>query len=344
MKALQIHGPLDMRLEEVSRPEIEDNEVLIRIGATGICTTDIELYDGSMPYIEQGLTELPIIPGHEWAGKIVEVGNKVKKFKNGDKVVGDISLGCGECTKCLKGDYHLCENRTEIGVIKHDGAFAEYLKMPAKYVYLIPEKITIDEAALVEPAATAINSVAKTGISLGDRVVVYGDGSIGILAAQGALLSGASKVIVIGRKWENKNLLEKMGIKLLNNKEQNITEEIKKEFGGKADVAVEATGSPEVLQESVSVIKAGGKLCAVSITGTEKIPVDMDYIVTRDISVTGVLASPNSFLPTLRLMEGRLNVKDLISKRFDLEEGKKAFDYVKEKKGPRIKVLVTQDI
>ena len=345
MKALRIYGPCDMRLENVLVPEPKSDEVLIRIGATGICTTDIELYDGSMPYIHQGLTTLPLIPGHEWAGRIAKVGSQVERLEVGMPVVGDVSIGCGTCYNCMQGKYHLCDHRREVGIIQYEGGFAEYMIMPAKNVYPIPDGISLTEAALVETTATALHGVMLTGIHPGDRVVVFGDGSVGIQAAQAAVACGAGKVSIVARKWLNKDLIEKLGFTLLNKQEQDLSIELPKVLGGQADVVFEATGNSEVMDEAIHCVKPGGKVCALSILGKSSVPIDVDYLVTREISLIGSLASPNTFIPTMELIaNGKIDVKPLITQTFPLERGVDAFEYVYKKQGPRIKVLVIQDI
>lgn len=343
MKALRIHGPSDIRLEEVITPTIEDNEVLIRVCSTGVCSTDIELFDGSMPYIKQGLTELPLIPGHEWSGRIEKAGGAVRHLPEGSLVVGDVSIGCGECLRCLRGAYHLCDYRSEVGIIKKQGAFAEYIKMPSKNIYTVPEGISAGEAAMVEPAATAVNAVNQTGIVLGDRVIVFGDGAIGLLSAQAAKCAGGSDVIVVARKEDNRLLVEEMGMHFINVKEQGLRQSIDRLIGGFAEVVIEATGNADVLDDAISLTQPGGRICGLSITGKARIPIDVDYIVTRDIKFVGVLASPGAFVPTLRLMKlGRMNARPMISKIFSLEDGPEAFKYIKDRKGPKIKILVSQ--
>ena len=341
MLAYRIYGPLDMQLEEISTPNIEENEVLIKILAAGICMTDIELYDGSMPYIEQGLTKLPMIPGHEWSGKIVEAGSKVKNLAVGDIVVGDISIGCGQCLNCLKGIYHLCDDRAEIGVINHDGSFAEYLCSPAKNVYKVPEGISPNEAALIEPAATALNAVKRVGIEPGEAVIVFGDGPIGLLCGQMANIWGASKVVIVSIKSDYRQLVENQNMVLIDSSKQNLHSEITAVLDDKADVVIEVTGNPSAFAEAILAVKPGGRICAGSITGSPAFPVDMDYITTRDITVFGVLASPNAFVPTLKLMSaGKLDVNPLITKIFPFDRTVDAFEYVRLNQESRIKVLV----
>ena len=342
MKALRIYGELDMRLEDVSIPEINDDQVLVKVSAVGICTTDIELYDGSMSYFNQGLSKRPMIPGHEWSGFISKIGKNVKNLKKGDLVVGDISIGCGKCHNCLKGAYNLCDNRTELGVMKYDGAFAEYLKTDGKNVYKVPRNITPEEAALVEPTATVTYAVRKTGIEPGALVTIFGDGTIGLLNAQVAKACGASSVVVVARKSVHSEKVKKWGIKLINSNEIDVVGGIKKCFGSLSDIVFECTGNADAFESAVRSVKPGGKICALSITGRPAIPVDMDYIVTRDITVVGVLASPNSFDPALKLIASRkIDVRSCISHRYPFEKSLEAFDFVRNSSGKdRIKVLV----
>lgn len=342
MKSWRIHGPLDMRFEDVPTPEPGDDEVIIQTVAMGICATDIELYDGRMPYIRQGLTKLPLTPGHEWSGRVAKVGRKVTHLQPGDPVVGDISLGCCNCVNCLRGAYHLCADRTELGVIKQDGAFAQYLRTNGRNVYKVPEGLSLDEAAFIEPAATCVNALARTKVNPGDHCVVFGDGVIGFLSGAAALCLGASRAIIVARKPDHVKVAESLGMTLIDSSAVDIHTEIPRLLGGLPELVVEATGNAEVLNDAAHLTAPGGRLSALSITGQERIPLDVDYIVTRDIAMVGSLASPNAFPPTLRLMAaGRINVKPLVSKVFPLEKTLEAFEYVRLRQGPRIKVLVT---
>lgn len=344
MKAFRINGPLDMKLEEVDMPKIESHEVLIKIKASGICTTDIELYDGTMPYFEQGLSKRPMTAGHEWSGVVEAAGSDVKNVKVGDLVVGDISIGCGKCGNCLKGIYHLCENRTELGVIRYDGSFAEYLKTEGKNVYKVPEGVSAEQAALVEPLATVLYATRRTGIEPGDNVVVFGDGPIGLLNAQLANHCGAAKVVVIGRKEAHREKITNWGMELINTSEVDLHDELHKMLGGLADVVFEDTGSADAFDSAVKSVRPGGKICALSITGEGKFLVDMDYIVTRDINVVGVLASPNSFAPALNMIASKkIDVNGCISHKFKFDEAIEAFEFVRSSSGKnRIKVVVVQ--
>jgi L-iditol 2-dehydrogenase len=315
--------------------------VLVRVEDVGICATDIELFDGRMPYIRQGLTRLPLTPGHEWSGSVERAGEKVMNLKAGDRVVGDISLGCGQCPSCLRGAYHLCERRTELGVIKADGAFAQYLKSLARHVYAIPPGLSFAEAAFAEPAATCLNALQRTGVKPGDRAAVFGDGVIGFLTAQICRCMGAASVVLVARKSEHARVSEELGITLVDSTKVDISREVPRILGGYPEVVSECSGNPAALNEAVHLTAPGGRLNALSITGSPSVPVDMDYLVTRDIVLVGSLASPNAFPSALRLLAtGAVKVRPLISKIFPFYEAVEAFNYVRLRQGPRIKVLV----
>jgi threonine dehydrogenase-like Zn-dependent dehydrogenase len=341
MKALRIHGPLEMRIEEIPIPPVDEGQVLVRVDTVGICATDIELYEGRMPYIRQGLTRLPLTPGHEWSGTVERLGDKVQNVKAGDRVVGDISLGCGQCLSCLRGAYHLCERRTELGVIKADGAFAEFLSTLARHVYAIPPGLSMEEAAFAEPAATCLNALRRTGVRPGDRAAVFGDGVIGFLTAQICRCMGAPTVVLIAPTSEHARESEELGITFVDSTKVDISREVPRILDGYPEVVSDCTGNPAALNEALHLTAPGGRLNTVSITGSQSVAVDVDYLVTRDIVMVGSLASPNAFPSALRLLaSGALKVRSLISRIFSFGEAFEAFEYVRLRKEPRIKVLV----
>jgi len=341
MKAFRIHGPLDMRMEEVPIPPVGPDQVLVRTAAVGICATDIELYDGRMPYIRQGLTRLPLTPGHEWSGIVERAGAEVENVRPGDAVVGDISLGCGQCRSCLRGAYHLCERRTELGVIGEDGAFAQYVRTQARHVYPVPEGLSLEEAAFAEPAATCLNGLRRTGVGPGDRAAVFGDGVIGFLTAQMCRCMGASDVVLIAPSADHRPVADGLGLTLLDSSTVDVQAEVSRILHGRPEVVSECTGSPGALNDAIHLTAPGGRLNVLSITGSPTVAADIDYLVTRDVTLVGSLASPNAFVPALRLLaSGALKVRPLISRIFPFRDALEAFAFVRLRKEPRIKVLV----
>jgi len=342
MTSLRIHGPLDMRVEQVPVPPLAPDQVLVRVAAVGICATDIELYDGRMPYIRQGLTTLPLTPGHEWSGTVEAAGSEAAGLKPGDRVVGDISLGCGGCVSCLRGEYHLCRQRTELGVIGENGAFAEFVRTRARHTYPVPEGISLEEAALSEPAATCLNALRRTGVRPGDRAAVFGDGVIGFLTAQMCRCMGASRVVLIAPTSEHARTAQELGIPLVDSSAADAAAEVPRILGGSPELVSECSGNPAALNDAIHLTAPGGRINVLSITGSPSVAADIDYMVTRDIIMVGSLASPNAFPAALRLMEsGAVRVRPLISKVFSFDHAVEAFEYVRARKEPRIKVLVS---
>jgi len=343
MHSFRIVAPLKVEDQLVDIPKLEPHEVLVRVIATGICTTDVELYDGSMSYYRDGLSKMPLTAGHEWSGTIAEVGSAVDGLAIGDLVVGDISIGCGKCKNCKKGKYHLCSNRTELGVIRYDGSMAEYLKTEGKNVYRVPEGVPADKAALCEPLATVLYAVRRTGIEPGDNAVIFGDGPIGLLNAQLANCCGAGKVAVVARKELHRELIEKKwGMRLFNSSQCDVIEAVRAYFGDYADVTFEDTGNPDVINTAIRMTAPGGRLCALSLTGKDTVPLQLEYVTSRDITIYGVLASPNSFAPALNMMaSGKLDLDPIISHRFSFEQTPEALEFARTSHGQgRIKVLI----
>ncbi len=162
MKAARIFGARDVRYVDIDRPRIGPNDVLIKVKAVGICGTDLEIFRGTMPFLSMGLAKFPLTPGHEWSGIVEEVGVEVKRLKTGQRVTGDVSIGCGKCSYCLRGRYNLCLDKQEVGICRgKEGAYADYLSMPQQYTYPLPKKMSYEEGALVDPTATAVNAVVR---------------------------------------------------------------------------------------------------------------------------------------------------------------------------------------
>ena len=264
MKAIRFMQPEVIEYSDIPAPQVKDNEVLAKIAYAGFCATDIELLTGEMVHIKNGNTKYPIIPGHEWSGTIVEVGKNVRDFKVGDRITSDVSLGCGECDECRKGHYNLCPNREVIGSYKNrQGVFAEYVAVPQRHVYKIPDGLSMEEAALAEPAATAMYAVSKAKIPAGAEVLVIGDGPIGQLAAQLANIAGASKVIMAG-SWDEKLAIAKeCGIhETINYHKEDVVQRAKELTEAGPEIVIETSGSNAALNMAVQALKPTGRIVA----------------------------------------------------------------------------------
>jgi 2-desacetyl-2-hydroxyethyl bacteriochlorophyllide A dehydrogenase len=328
----------------VPKPQINDNEVLVRVKAVGICGTDLELLSGDMPHIKNGFTKYPLIPGHEWAGQIEEVGSSVEGFCVGDRVTGDVSIGCGNCHMCKTGRYNLCPNRVVVGSYRNkNGAFAEYIKMPYGNLYKLPESVSYEEAALAEPAATAAYGIMRAKIGFGSIVLVIGDGPIGQLAMQCAKIAGASKVIAVG-SWDEKLKIARQlaADVIINYKKDDVVEKVLEYTNGEgADVVLETSGNMVAFNQSIKAVVPGGKIVLYSFYGGVEFPATINNFIVKDADLIGILASPNATQPVLSLMESnRISVKPLITHRYPMEQISIAIAMIKGKKECRIKVML----
>ena len=344
MKAIQFTGPYEVQLNDVPMPIMEDHEVLVRVKYVGICGTDIELYTGEMNYIKRGLTKYPLIPGHEWAGEVVKVGKDTKNIQVGDRVTGDVSLGCGNCDMCKSGRFNLCPDRQVVGSYKNrDGGFAEYIRIPYKNIYKIPDNISFQEAALVEGVATAGYAVLKARVNYGDTVLIIGDGPIALLSMQCAFANGASKAYVIGSWSEKLEIALEMGANAaFSYKTPNVLNEIYKLNGNKGvDVVIECSGNTAAVNQSIEAVAPGGRIVLLSWYNPQEFVTSVNMIVAKDIELIGSLASPNTCAPSLALMEsGRIDVKPLITQVYPIEKTEDAIKMIMDKKEFRLKVLL----
>ena len=344
MKALIFTEPNKFSYDEVQTPSIKSDEVLIRIKRVGICGSDLELLSGDMPHIKNGFTTYPLIPGHEWSGEIVKLGSGVKGFIVGDRVVGDVSIGCGCCDYCREGKFNLCPNRVVVGSYRNkDGAYAEYINMPYRHVYKIPDNISYEEAALIEPAATSYYGVQRGRVSFGETVLVIGDGSIGLLAAQCAKAAGASKVLLVGSWDEKLNIGKELGASdTFNYHNGSISSWVKSITAGVGvDVVIESSGSTSTVDECLYSLKPGGRIVLLSLYRKYSFETRINDIVIKDCDVIGVLASRNTFRPTLAMMgNGTIKAKPLITHQFKLKDFSEALKVITDRTECRIKILL----
>jgi len=344
MKAARFMAVEEIEIGEIPAPTPKDDEVLAKIAYAGYCGTDMDLLDGSMVHIRNGNTKYPLVPGHEWSGTVVAVGKNVHRFAVGDRITADVSLGCGCCDYCHHGRYNLCPDREVIGSYRNrQGAFAEYIAVPERHTYKIPENVSLEEAALAEPAATAAYAVRRSNIQMGDRVLVIGDGPIGQLAAQLAWIEGAAQVIVAG-SWDEKLAIAKQcgATDTINYHTTDVAAKAIALTGGAGpNVIIESSGNQKALAQAIQALKPGGTLSLISWYQDTQVPLPVNGMIAKDCTVVCSLASPNSFLPVLEYMSaGRLNVKPLITHVKPLEELQEVVNLIRAKKEMRIKILL----
>lgn len=344
VKAIRISGPNAVALEEVHLDSPATGEVQIRVLATGICGTDLEILHGTMAYFTLGMASYPVTPGHEWVGEVVALGDGVGQFKVGDRVVGECSVGCGQCARCLSGNYHRCLSRTETGILNRDGGFAELVNFPAMFLHRISKDVDVRAAALVEPTAVAFNGVKNAEVTPEDYLVIYGDGPIGLLVLQVARAFGAKKVALVGATPHRLKLARDLGADCVIDVTSEDVSDRLLSFGGGSlpDAAIEATGNPEAARTAINSVAPGGRVVLQGLFGGKLLDgFDLDQIVINDITVKGALGSPNIWPSVISLIEaGTVDPLAMVSAEFPLEEFTAGVETVTARTG--VKVVISQ--
>ncbi|MBN2295679.1 MAG: alcohol dehydrogenase catalytic domain-containing protein [Pirellulales bacterium] len=346
MKAIRIHGPKDARYEDVPMPEVPPDNVLVRVRAAAICATDIELYDGVMFYITSGMTRYPFIPGHEWSGEVVELGSNVNDFAVGDKVVGECSIGCRRCATCRRGTYQLCPDRSETGLLKQDGGFAEYISFPRFFLHKC-NSLSYEDAAFIEPTGVAINPAKKTHLSPADYVAVMGPGAIGLFAVQVAKAYGARKVILVGRSPDRLRAGLDVGADVtVNIRKEDLVETVRKATEGHmVDVVIEAVGKKEVWPDIASILAPGARVGMTGLFAGAKCEVDFDPLVVNEVTIFGCLGGPNMWSEAISLHErGQVSSQRLITHRLPLSQFAEGIEISRNRTDGAIKVLLEPEV
>lgn len=308
-----------IKIQEVPIPEIKDDEVLIRVKYTGICGTDWSIYKGWY-----SADKLPMIPGHEFSGVIAKVGKSAGKLKEGDRVTADINMSCGSCFYCRRGDKLLCDNFTQLG-IHTNGTFAEFVKAPAVNVHKLPDNMSFEEGAFIEPVSCVIHAAKAMDAKLGSSVAVIGCG-LGVLHARMAVLRACAPVIIFGDNRKRLQAAKDMGADYVFHVDdiKDPVEEVMKITGGRGvDYAIEAVGTVKTYEQAFAMLRRGGQLSAFGIVGeNDEMKIRPFEFVLGEKKVTGSCAGVGQDWPdaiTL-ISNGRINPKPLFSMKVGLED------------------------
>ena len=326
MRALVYDGTRLVLDQNYLLPPPVEGEALIRVLQVGICNTDLEIMRGYMDF--RG------VPGHEFVGVVEEIYGKQGSDLLGKHVVGDINAAChrSDCSYCQRGMPTHCPNRTTLGIVKRDGAFADYLMLPIENLHLVPDNVSDEEAVFVEPLAANFEILEQVHIQPTESILILGDGKMGQLAAQ-VLALGGCEVMMLGKHEEKLALVKQYGIVtyLLKDIQQGTIP-----GGRRVDHVIECTGAAQGIELALSLVRPRGTLHLKS-TVADKSTLNLAPIVVDEIRVQGSRCGP--FVPALRaLSQKRIDVRPLISATYTLDEGLAAFEYA-EQKGV-LKVLV----
>lgn len=341
MKSLVLEKYNEFTLRDTEIPPLKPGWVLIKVEACGICGSDVHGMDGST-----GRRQPPVIMGHEASGTISELGKNVTNWKIGDRVTFDSTISCGECFYCQRGDINLCDNRRVLGVscdeYRQNGAFAEFVAVPAHILYAIPENISFEQAAMIEAVSVAVHAVAISSVNANDTAVVIGCGMIGLLGIQALKAAGCRKVIAIDQVDEKLNLAMELGASLiLNSTDPNIIQKIQSETNNRgADLVLEVVGIEPTVNLAIDCARKGGTVTLIGNLAPEvKLP--LQKVVSRQLKLQGSCASAGEYPLCLELIaSGKIKVDRLISKVAPLAEGNEWFHRLYNKEAGLMKVIL----
>lgn len=345
MQAVVLNGPNDFAIQDVERPQPGHHEVLCRVRSVTICGTDAHLFRGDYPGFWP--PSFPFIPGHEWAGEVVELGPGADEFgwEVGARVAGTSHDACGTCPKCVEGRYNLCENYGNTAVHRQyghnwQGAFAEYVVHGVKAVFQLPDSLGFDEGALLDPASIALHTANRGRIRPGDNVAVLGPGPIGLLAADAARASGAGRVIVVGRGDRLAKAAE-LGNEVVDYTGTDPVEAVRGLTAGLGpDVVLECAGVPASLRWSLAMLRKGG-VCSVVGIPVEEVGLDLQDLVLYEKELVGARASAGEMRHVIPLVvDGRIRVKELHTHTFALSEFEMAMRTFNERIDGALKVII----
>lgn len=333
MKALVLTEYKRLEMRDRPTPVPRADEVLIRVAACGICGSDVHGYDGST-----GRRIPPIVMGHEAAGTVAAAGAGVSRFKAGDRVTFDSTIYCGECGFCRRGQVNLCDRREVVGVscgeYARDGAFAEFVAVPERIVYGLPDQMPFAEAAMLEAVSVALHAVAVSQVAPGSTALVVGAGMIGLLTLQATKVAGCSHIYIADVDATRLALARRLGAtETMLSSAQDVASECKRlTDGAGVDVVYEAVGRNETVHVAIDAVRKGGTVTLIGNI-TPEVSIPLQKVVSREVRLQGTAASAGEYPRAIELVSsGAIQVKPLITATAPLERGPEWFErlYVHE--------------
>jgi len=333
--------PGKIEFRDVEKPSIEGEQVLIEMKRIGVCGSDIHVFHGLHPY-----TSYPVVQGHEVSGVIAEVGDQVEDLAVGDKVTFTPQVSCGQCYPCTHGMYHICESLKVMG-FQTGGAAQEFFAVDADKVLKVPDHVSLDQTAMVEPVSVAVHALSRAGEDLqGKKVLVLGAGTIGNLVAQVAKASSASAVMITDISDYKVEKAKACGIDfVINSREEDLTQAILRDFGpDRADLILECVGVQDTITQVVENARKGTTIVVVGVFG-EKPVVDLGLVQDRELRLVGTLMyQKRDYERAIELVaEGKLCLDQMITHRFPFKEYLEAYEMIEASGGQYMKVMIGLD-
>lgn len=351
MQVAVMHGIRDVRLETRAVPKPGPRDVLVKIERVGVCASDVHYFTHGR--IGHYVVEKPLVLGHESAGVVVEVGSEASSLKVGDRVSLEPGYTCRRCYHCKRGRYNLCPDVTFMATPPVDGAFLEYIVWPDDFVFKIPDSMTLDAAALLEPLAVGVWAAKRGGVGMGSSVAVFGAGPIGCTTLQAAKAAGATTIIAVDIVDYRLNLARELGAThTINAKEENALERIREitapltglpHASAGVDTAFETAGTLETCRTTVLATRTGGVAILVGLPPDPMVSLDIVAAASREVDIRGQFRYANCYPAALELVAtGRVNLDRMITHRFGLTQAGDALEFAdRERESMKVMVEIT---
>ena len=341
MKALVLTQYDRLDYQDVPQPQVGPEDVLVEVKACGICGSDVHGMDGS-----SGRRIPPIIMGHEAAGVIAGTGDQVSGWEVGDRVTFDSTISCGTCHFCRRGRINLCDRRRVLGVscneFHQDGAYAQYVPVPQNIVYRLPDGLSFEHAAMVEPVSIAVHAVRRVPVDLNDTALVVGTGMIGLLVVQALRAAGCGRIFGVDIQPDRLQLACRLGAdESFSPNDTDVVEEVLKRTDGRgADVAFEAIGFAETVTTAIASVRKGGSIGLVGNL-TPQVDLPLQAVITRELTLYGSCASSGEYPACLEMIaRGTIDVEALLSAVAPLSEGAQWFARLRRQEDGLMKVVL----
>ncbi|MEV4573680.1 alcohol dehydrogenase catalytic domain-containing protein [Nonomuraea jabiensis] len=312
MRALVLTGPGKAEVQEVEPPVAAPGQVVVDVERAGVCGTDMELFTGEMSYLHTGRSWYPLRPGHEWCGRVTDVGEGVDAGWLGRRVTGDTMLGCGHCERCRAGRHHVCAELSEIGIsLGRSGALAERLAVPATALHALPDSMDLTLGALVEPGGNALRAVHGAGLRSGERLLILGTGTIGLLAALFARSQGI-EVHLLGRDLDGLRLARSLGFT------GTWTRPSLPDL--RWDAVIDASNAPELPALALDLVEPAGRVVYIGLAGTPS-TLDSRALLLKDVTAVGILGGSAGLAGTIAAYaDGSVDARPLVAATVGLAE------------------------
>lgn len=330
-----------LHIKDEDMPILTKHDVLVKIEYVGICGSDVHLLERGK--IGNFVVKPPFVLGHEVSGTVEAVGANVHELQIGDRVALEPGISCGECKYCKVGKYNLCIDMQYLAAPPTDGALQRYMAYPENLCFKLPESVSLEEGALIEPFSVGLHAAKRGNVEAGKTVVILGAGSIGLVTLLASKVLGATNIIITDLIEKRLSIAEKLGATtVINSKHDDVENIVNLATKGQgADIVIETAGTETTIQQSAHLVTPGGTIVAVGLPPQEKIAFDFVTTINKEVDIKTVFRFRNKFdLAIDAISSGKIPLKEIITHEFDFTESQKAFDYVVENKEKVVKAMI----